>query len=61
MTYWNAVCILLSDSLSFGLAFLELVLVLELGTHDDGLVWLEFGIWCKSAVLYGFNNVLEGD
>ena len=34
-TYRNAVCILLSDSLSFSLALLERVLVLELGTHID--------------------------
>ena len=34
-TYGNAVCILLSDSLSFSLALLERVLILELGTHID--------------------------
>ena len=35
ITYWNAVCILLADSLSLSLALLERVLVLELGTHLD--------------------------
>ena len=35
MTYWNAVVVLLSDALSFCLALLEGVLVLELGTHGD--------------------------
>ncbi len=35
-TYWDAVCILLTDSLSFGLALLEWMLVLELGAHVDG-------------------------
>lgn len=32
-TYRNSVGVLLSDALSFGLALLEGVLVLELGTH----------------------------
>ena len=36
MTYRNTVRILLSDTLSFSLALLERVLVLELGTHIDG-------------------------
>ena len=36
MTYRNTVGILLSDTLSFSLALLERVLVLELGTHFDG-------------------------
>ena len=37
MTYWDTVRILLSDALRFSLAFLERVLVLELGTHVDRL------------------------
>ena len=37
LTYRNTVGILLSDALSFGLALLEGMLVLELRTHvDDG-------------------------
>lgn len=36
MTYRNTICIFLSDTLSFSLALLERVLVLELGTHIDG-------------------------
>ena len=36
--YRNAVCIFLSDSLSFSLALLERVLVLELGTHIHDVV-----------------------
>lgn len=34
-TYGNAVSILLADTLSFGLALLKRMLVLELGTHGD--------------------------
>jgi len=33
--HWDAVCILLTDSLSFCLALLERVLVLKLGAHID--------------------------
>ena len=33
MTYRNPISILLSDALSFSLAFLKRVLILELGTH----------------------------
>lgn len=42
ISYWNAIGIFLTDTLSFCLALLERVLVLELGTHDGGLsgkVW----------------------
>ncbi len=35
-TYGNAVSVLLSNAVGFGLAFLELVLVLELGSHAGG-------------------------
>lgn len=35
-TYGNAVVVLLTDALSLGLALLEGVLVLELGSHDEG-------------------------
>ncbi len=35
-TYWDTVGVLLTDSLSFCLALLEGMLVLELGTHIDG-------------------------
>jgi hypothetical protein len=35
-TYGNAVVVLLADALSLGLALLERVLVLELGTHVGG-------------------------
>jgi hypothetical protein len=43
-TYRNAVGVLGSDALSFCLALLEWMLVLELGTHDEyglgfGRVW----------------------
>lgn len=34
-TYRNAISIFLANTLSFGLALLEGVLVLELGPHDD--------------------------
>ncbi len=34
-TYWDTVCVLLTDTLSFGFALLEGVLVLELGTHGE--------------------------
>jgi hypothetical protein len=33
--YWNSIRVLLSDALSLGLAFLEQVFILELGSHDD--------------------------
>lgn len=40
-TYWDAVGVLLTDALGFGLALLEGVLVLELGSHlDKCLPWL---------------------
>lgn len=45
-TYGNAVVVLLADALSLGLALLEWVLVLELGTH---VVEVE----CKCAVVLG--------
>lgn len=58
-TYRNAVSILLTDTLSFSLALLEGVLVLELGTHVDDEVdevgeglskcgggWSGAWIWC---------------
>ena len=32
-TYWDTVCVFLSDSLRFGLALFERVLVLEFGAH----------------------------
>ena len=35
-TYRNAVSVLLTDALSFGLALLKGMLVLELGAHVDG-------------------------
>ena len=35
-TYRNAISVFLSDAFSFGLALLEGVLILELGTHIDG-------------------------
>ena len=35
-THGNAVCVLLADALSFRLALLEGMLVLELGSHDVG-------------------------
>lgn len=31
--YWDAVCVFLSDPLSFGLALLERMLILKFGTH----------------------------
>ena len=34
-TYWDTVGVLLADPLSFGLALLKGVLVLEFGTHDE--------------------------
>ena len=34
-TYRNAVSVLLSNAVGFGLALLQLVLVLELGSHGD--------------------------
>lgn len=37
--YRDAIGVLLSDALSFSLALLEGVLVLELGAHDDGGWW----------------------
>ena len=36
LTYRNPISVLLSDALSFSLALLERVLILELGTHVDG-------------------------
>jgi hypothetical protein len=36
-TYRDSVCVLLPYPVRFGLAFVERVLVLELGTHDDGV------------------------
>ena len=33
-TYWDAVCVLLADTLSLRLTLLERVLVLKLGAHD---------------------------
>ena len=33
-TYWDAVCVLLADTLCLRLTLLERVLVLELGAHD---------------------------
>ncbi len=38
VTHWNAIGVFLADALSFCLALLEWVLVLELGSHDGGLV-----------------------
>jgi len=40
--YGNPVSVFLPDALSFSLALLEGVLVLELGAHGDGWV---FGFW----------------
>lgn len=37
MTYWDTVCVLLTDALSLSLALLERVFVLELGAHVDGM------------------------
>lgn len=56
MTYWDAVCVLLTDSLSLSLALLERVLVLELGAHVDGMYELGIGVlgsylYCRSRVL----------
>ena len=40
MTHWDAVGVFLADALSFCLALLEGVLVLELGSHDgDSYAW----------------------
>jgi len=36
VTYWDTVCVLLSDSLSLSLALLERMLVLELRAHVGG-------------------------
>ena len=53
MTYWDTVCVLLTDSLSLSLALLERVLVLELGAHVDGTneaVYVDVGsysLWIK--------------
>jgi len=53
VTYWDTVCVLLTDSLSLSLALLERVLVLELGTHVDGkneAVYVDMGsylLWIK--------------
>ena len=38
VTYRNTISIFLSNALSFGLALLEGMLVLELGSHIDGYV-----------------------
>lgn len=35
-TYRNAIVVLLANALRLGLALLKGVLVLELGSHDDG-------------------------
>ena len=40
-TYGNAVCVFLANALGLGLALLKRVLVLELGSHDDG----SFEMW----------------
>ena len=50
VTHWNTVCVLLTDSLSFRLALLERVLVLELGTHNvgrDDLLACRFKLACE--------------
>lgn len=38
VTYWDTICVFLSDTLSLRLALLKRVLVLELGTHFDSQV-----------------------
>lgn len=43
VTYRNAVRVLLADALSLGLALLEGVLVLELGSHGDGEMIIGLG------------------
>ena len=40
-THGNAVCVFLANALGLGLALLKRVLVLELGSHDDG----SFEMW----------------
>ncbi len=37
IAYWDAVCVFLTDALSLGLTLLKGVLVLELGSHVDGV------------------------
>ena len=49
MTHWNAIGVFLADALSFCLALLEWVLVLKLGSHDDG-VGARWSEWLK--ILY---------
>lgn len=48
ITYRNAVGILLADTLSFGLALLEGVLVLELGAHSGGVAYRDAGWLVRS-------------
>ena len=50
-TYRDTVCVLLSDSLSFSLALLEGMLVLELGTHIDDVLWVGW-MWVVVFVCY---------
>lgn len=52
--YWDAVCVFLSDALSFGLALLKWMLVLELGTHVCSMSALL--IWKRSV----FAQSLDG-
>jgi hypothetical protein len=55
-TYWDAVGVLLADALSFGLALLEGMLVLEFGAHGGGGA----GVWCGLAMWSGAFYALEG-
>lgn len=49
-TYGDAVCVFLSDSLSFSLALLKRVLVLELGSHDDDVLVCDFCLNCLGNI-----------
>ena len=58
-TYWNAVGILLANAFGFCLALLERVLVLELGTHSDGVDKTRLGCvsgGCVGVVRWVFAN-----
>jgi len=61
-TYWDAVVVLLANALRLGLALLEGVLVLELGSHFAGVVGglllghvmnRDLGRWCAQAASVG--------
>ena len=54
--YWDAVCVFLSDALSFGLALLEWMLVLKLGTHVCSMSVLVYG---SEVCLHGLWRVVR--